>query len=291
MTYVAPDTPPAPEFPERPDGVQRAAPPGGSRRWPVWAAPTALIAAFVAGNIVGLLVAVVAAIGGADVFEKGKETPPGVAIAGAYALALVFVATAVLFARMSGPAGPADFGLRGTRFWRAVGLTIGAYIGFVVVAILWFALVGTPGEEEVLDTLGVERSTLLLVLGAIAVCIFAPIGEEFLFRGFMYPALRNGLGVAWAAALTGALFGVVHGFSAEVEALVPLAVFGAALCLLYQATGSLYPCIALHAINNAIALGGDKEWDWQIAPLALGALVLSVGVAMLAARLWRPSGP
>ncbi len=59
--------------------------------------------------------------------------------------------------------------------------------------------------------------------------------------------------------------------------------------MLYQLTGSLLPCIALHAINNAIALGGDKEWTWQIVPLGLGAVAVCLAVVGLATRLWRPS--
>jgi uncharacterized protein len=287
VTYVAPDTPPAPEFPERPEG---AAPPKprGSDAWPVWAPVLALISALVAGNILGLLIAVVAELGGAEVFVEGKDAPAGVVIAGAYVVGAVFVASAIAFARMSGPVHAADFGLRATRFWRAVGLTIAFYLAFVFSAALWFSLVGTPGDEELLDALGVDRSVLLAILGGIAVCVFAPVGEELLFRGFMYPALRNRLGIAAAAILTGAVFGLLHGFSAEAKVLVPLALFGAALCLLYQTTGSLYPCIALHAINNSIAFGQGKDWDWQILPLALGAIAVCLGLTMAAARLWRP---
>ena len=286
MTYVAPDTPPAPEFPERPEGARPPAPVGAAA-WPPSAAILATITAIVLGLIAGLLVGVVAQLAGAEVFVEGKDPPPGVVVAGAYAQGIAFAAAAVLFARLNGPAYARDFGLRGTAFWRAVGLTIAVYVGLVVSAALWFQLVGTPGDEEVLDSLGVDRSTLLLVLGAIAVCVFAPLGEELLFRGFMFPALRNRLGVAAAALATGALFGLLHSFSSPPEALVPLAIFGGLLCLLYQATGSLYPCIALHAINNSIALGQGKEWDWQVAPLALGAVAVCVAVGMGATRVWR----
>jgi hypothetical protein len=288
VTYVAPDTPPAPEFPERPDGA-RPDPPRGPAAWPAWSGILAMITAFLGAILAGLLIAVVAAIGGAEVFEQGKESPPGVVVAGAYAQGVMFVAAALLFARLSGPLRAGDFGLRGTSFWRATGLIVAFYVAFIVLAGLWFTLVGSPGDEELLDAFGVDESTLLAVLGAIAVCVFAPIGEEFLFRGFMFPGLRNRLGVVWAAVATGAVFGVVHLVSSPPEHVVPLIAFGAGLCLLYQATGSLYPCIALHAINNAIAFGGGKDWDWQIAPLALGAVAVCLAVAIGAARLWRPS--
>jgi uncharacterized protein len=286
VTLPAPD----PAFHERPEGVT-APRPRGSAAWPAWAGPVALVSAFIAALIAGLLIAVVAEIGGAEVFVEGRDAPAGVVVAGAFAQGVLFVAAAILFARLSGPAHAADFGLRGTRFWRALGITIGLYIAFAIVAAIWFELVGTPGDEEVLDALGIQRSDLLLVLGAIAVCVFAPIGEEFLFRGFMYPAFRNRIGVAGAVIVTGAIFGVVHGFSSDPKALLPLAVLGGVLCLIYQLTGSLLPCIALHATNNAIALGQGKDWDWQILPLALGAVTVCLGLAMLAARVWRAPAP
>ena len=287
MTSVAPDTPPVPELPERPESAPLRR--RGSAAWPAWAGPVGLFTALMAALFASLPIAVVAEIGGATVFEKGADPPPGVVVAGGFVQGLVFVGAAIAFARMFGPAHAADFGLRATRFWRAAGITVGVYVAFVLVAAIWWSLVGTPSDEELLDSLGIDRSDLLLVLGALTVCVVAPLGEEFLFRGFLYPSLRNGMGIAGAAAVTGILFGLVHGFSSPAENLVPLAVFGAALCLIYQATGSLYPCIALHAINNAIALGTAEEWGWKIAPLALGAVLVCFGIAMLAARRWTPA--
>ena len=51
-----------------------------------------------------------------------------------------------------------------------------------------------------------------------------------------------------------------------------LALLGVIFCLLYERTGSLYPAIALHAINNSIA---TVEAD-SAAPsaAAFGALVV-----------------
>ena len=37
-------------------------------------------------------------------------------------------------------------------------------------------------------------------------------------------------------------------------------VFGFVLCLLYVWTDSLLPCIVLHALNNALALGVSQDW-------------------------------
>mgnify|MGYP000173810412 CR=1 FL=1 len=53
--------------------------------------------------------------------------------------------------------------------------------------------------------------------------------------------------------LVGVLFGAVHAGGSDAAFLVPLAVLGVLFCLLYERTGSLYPPIVLHAINNSIA--------------------------------------
>ncbi|HEX2087437.1 MAG TPA: CPBP family intramembrane glutamic endopeptidase [Solirubrobacteraceae bacterium] len=282
MTSLAPP----PQHPERPE---QPAAPSGRRAWPPWGGVVAVVAAIVLSLLGSLAVAIFASLGGVEVFEEGRDTPPGVLVAGAFVQGVVFVGVAIGFARLSGPAYARDFGLRATPFWRSVGITIGLYLAFVMATALWWSLVGNPGDERLLESLGIDRNTVLLVLGALTVCVVAPLGEEFLFRGFLYPSLRNGLGIAWAAVVTGVIFGLLHGLSSAPENLLPLAALGAALCLIYQATGSLYPCIALHAINNAIALATNEDWDWQvIPPLALGAVAVCLGAGAVAGRLWRP---
>ena len=64
------------------------------------------------------------------------------------------------------------------------------------------------------------------------------------------------------------------------EALIVLFVLGAGLCLLYLRTGSLLPCIGLHALNNAIAFAVTKEMAWPVALVTVvGSVVVSVAIA------------
>ena len=44
------------------------------------------------------------------------------------------------------------------------------------------------------------------------------------------------------------------------------------LCLLYRYTGSLYPCIAAHSLNNSIAFSALENWSWQAPVLIVCAL-------------------
>ena len=90
--------------------------------------------------------------------------------------------------------------------------------------------------------------------------MLAPIAEELFFRGFCFTALRGTLGMLPAAVLTGIIFGAIQLGGTDIEFIVPLMVFGFFLCLLYVWTGSLLPCIVLHALNNALALGVSEDW-------------------------------
>jgi membrane protease YdiL (CAAX protease family) len=113
----------------------------------------------------------------------------------------------------------------------------------------------------------------------------APIAEELIFRGFIFDALRRirlglggrDLGTWLAAVITGALFGAAHvGGTATAGQLVQLGFLGFVLCLLRWRTGSLYPGIALHSLNNALAIGVSQHWP---ALSVIGLIVAAVAVA------------
>jgi hypothetical protein len=115
------------------------------------------------------------------------------------------------------------------------------------------------------------------------VTVIAPIAEEIIFRGFLYGALRNRLGAGAAAAISGVIFGCAHlttsGDSWQI--VPPLAFFGIALCLLYERTGSILPCIATHMLLNGIAIGIATR---SAGPIAL--VLLATGAIFLLAP-WR----
>jgi len=157
-----------------------------------------------------------------------------------------------------------QLGLRppATGWLRAAGYIVLLLVVFVALSAGWDAAFETK-PEKVLDQLGKG------VVSAALVCVVAPMCEEILFRGYIFTALRRWRGTPAAAVITGLLFGAVHIGSAPVVYLVPLAALGFGLCLLYQRTGSLYPGIAAHALNNSVAFA-------SLAGLSVGA---GVGLA------------
>jgi membrane protease YdiL (CAAX protease family) len=151
----------------------------------------------------------------------------------------------------SGRMGPADLGLRKTPRKLGVGLFLLGLAGTTVFDAAWRATVSMPRVEGGLGGLP-HRSTLVIALTAVALCLSAPIVEEIFFRGFLYRSLRNRLPVLPAALIVGVVFGLGHTQYPLLER-PQQAVFGIIACLLYERTGSLLPGIALHMLIDASA--------------------------------------
>jgi membrane protease YdiL (CAAX protease family) len=257
--------PPPPERPELPERVWP--------RWPAWYAAVGFLVA-----LVGTLVAVgiVATATGAT---SGEDNPTFTIVA-TLMQSIVFVGTAVLFASFTRKPEPWHFGLRRTRLWPAVGWAALGLFSFYVFAAVYTAAVQPDVEQTVAQDLGADEGTFGLIAAGFMVTCVAPFAEEFFFRGFFYRALRTRYSMLVAAAIDGALFGIIHYDFSSADALLilpPLAVLGFTFCLVYERTGSLYPVIALHAINNALAFGIQAE-GWEVSavfgPLMVIACVL-----------------
>lgn len=85
----------------------------------------------------------------------------------------------------------------------------------------------------------------LLVFGAVLV----PLGEELLFRGLIYGALRR-YGILLGLVVSSVLFGLAHGVSAVLVAAV---VLGVVNVWLYERSRSIWVPVLGHAVFNASA--------------------------------------
>ena len=131
------------------------------------------------------------------------------------------------------------------------------------LAALAFSILATFLYGLVVDRLGLEAlrppeidadvlfpgAGILLTLQALA--LVTPVAEEVLFRGFVLRGLLDRMGPGPAVVATALVFGAFH---LEAGTIIPIFFTGLALGWLYVRTGSLWPCIAAHAGQNAIAL-------------------------------------
>ncbi|MCW3068071.1 MAG: family intrarane metalloprotease [Solirubrobacterales bacterium] len=284
-----PAQPPFPGLPAPAGGTGGAQRPDGSlppdAPWQPWTAPLALIGGLVLALVGGFVVDIPALALGANV--TGSHTPPGLAIANTFVQDVAFVLAAIYCARLGGRTVRSwQLGLRPPAVgWRAAAkLILLLLLAFIVLSVLWTAAFH-PSKEKLLEQLGSNEGSGLLVLSAALTCIVAPISEEILFRGYIFTALRNWRGTLPAALITGILFGAVHVGSAPALDLVPLAALGFGLCLLYERTRSLYPCFLAHSLNNAIAFAALESWSWQAPVLIVSALAGVGAVVWLAKRV------
>jgi membrane protease YdiL (CAAX protease family) len=247
--------------------------------WRAWTRPAAVAGRLALGVLATIVVDIVAHLGGSSL----AHPTPAASIIGDIVFDLGFVAAALWFAGLGGRPRPrpADFGFRRVRLSTAVKAFGLAVVGYYGLSAVYGAIVHLHGTDKLPSELGVTHSTAALVAASVFVCAIAPMAEEFFFRGFFFGALRNlrievlgrDLGPWFAAIVTGILFGLAHTGSASSQYLIPLGFLGFVLCLVRWRTGSLYPCMALHSANNALALGVN-QLGWS-APEIVGLIIAS----------------
>jgi membrane protease YdiL (CAAX protease family) len=93
----------------------------------------------------------------------------------------------------------------------------------------------------------------------VAGVILAPLGEEFLFRGYFYGVIKRYAGGVGSALFTSALFAAIHMNPASMPGLFVLAL---CLTLAYEASGSLIVPLVMHAGFNLSQLL-YLYWDAQ----------------------------
>jgi uncharacterized protein len=289
MTTVpaAGEHPAPPEHPERPlTAPERDVIPP----WPGWTAPAALFAGFAGALIAGLMIAIVAAIFGASL----SDPPPAVSIISVIAQDACLIGSALLFARIVAPPRPGLFGLRPAPLRRSVAYVIGGHLVFILASFAWLSIIGEPdAKDTITEDLGAKDNTVALIAVTFVVCVCAPLAEEFFFRGYFFGALRSN-GFWPAAVLTGLAFGLVHVFGSPIAFIVPLALLGTALCFIREKTGSLYPGIALHCLNNSIAMASSEHWSWEVPVVLVLAPACIALLIWLGLRFWpfpRTAGP
>lgn len=99
---------------------------------------------------------------------------------------------------------------------------------------------------------------LALGLTFVSLVVLPPLTEEILVRGFLYSSLKKAMPLFAAVVTTSALFAAAHlpeGGSGGPLYIAAIDTFVLSLVLIFlrEKTGSLWPCITLHAIKNGIA--------------------------------------
>lgn len=232
--------------PEPPPSVADTA--GDHRSWTfpyaTWG-PWAGIAAVTPFFLLALL-----SLGGSDGDEE--EISVGLAVGAQLVQASLFISIPLIISAIStareqltsffGALGFRRVAIGQSLKWIGIGAV--AYYFFVYLVVV---IVGEPQQDDISGQFGPILVQFLLI------AILASISEEMFFRGLLFGGLRRRMPMLPAALLSGLLFGAMHAPTGP-SAVLPLVFFGFMLAVVYEKTGSIWPPIALHTLNNSLVL-------------------------------------
>lgn len=137
-------------------------------------------------------------------------------------------------------------------FIRSLWLGLAAIPLSALAALLVQLLLNRPVENVQLEFLAPEGFSWFAALSMLLLGGFvAPFAEELFFRGVLYPWMRDRWGVLPGMVASGVIFGAVHG---EISVATAAALLGILLAWVYERSGSLWPPVIIHVINNAFKI-------------------------------------
>ena len=248
-------SPPAAQIPPPPSVVVPPVAPGAGLPRPdapvPWAALESVmvgILAIVVGSLLGagliLVTGTLHSCGGQTVFGL-VGTEAGLVATVVFWVRYVKRAPLSVLGFPTRPLGDVVTGLAG-----GVILYVGALaISAAVVAIVTVIIGHEPSAPQQVESC---VSGPWFVLTGVAAAVLAPIGEETLFRGFIFQGLRTRFALWAAVLLDGFLFGLIH---IPFWLIVPsLAAVGCGLAIIYNRRHSLLASMTAHCVFNVIGV-------------------------------------
>lgn len=220
--------------------------PTGARLWLLVAAP--LIVQF---GFAGLAAAILSALSLAPAGETTlTNLPQAILLVAAY---VIFGVAIWLVARQFG--NPREvLALRRYPLARGLALAVGGLIvGVAAAAALEPIFHGSASQRITAGDIDSLTTGVAFGISALTIVIGAAVTEELYFRGLLYGRLDARFGVASAVVGSAGIFGLAHFAPNTFPALFAL---GLVLGLVRMRSSSVWPGMAIHGANNAIAVAG-----------------------------------
>ena len=104
------------------------------------------------------------------------------------------------------------------------------------------------GQQEAIAIYQATDAFWVRGMMAVMVVLIAPLTEEIIFRGYIYPATKKFTNPVFATLMTSIIFGVAH---LNISALLPLVFLAIIFTIAYELTGSIWAPISIHTLFNA----------------------------------------
>ena len=177
----------------------------------------------------------------------------GVIYLNAFITQLAFASLILLLKKVRGW-NWADFGLNGVPIRKYFSNVLKLYALTMLINLSYVIFLYnyglTPPDTDVYTKLLGQTTWYTLILNLVLAGVLAPIVEEMLFRGVIYGSLQAYFGKWTAGALSAIIFSSLH---FQAYGFFPRFVLGIVLVYLFDKYKSLYPAVALHALNNIVA--------------------------------------
>lgn len=136
-----------------------------------------------------------------------------------------------------------------------------------ILAHTYYAIFGSRGFDTVSETFNSDNVILVLILAV----LIAPISEEMLMRGVIYPMLRFRFSAYTACIVTACIFGLLHGNIVQFIVTIPLSIL---VAWVYELSRDVTYCALMHMLFNSTAMLIPVGWIVKLNPVALTIFVL-----------------
>ena len=179
-----------------------------------------------------------------------------------------------------------------TRWWQDVLLVVASLaVGWTLTLLLTLLQLDRGGIIEELNKSMSQMRGPLLAMGVLIIGVIGPFAEEVLFRGYVQTRLSERWGPVAAVLIAATLFGLLH-FDLVHS---PFAFgFGLALGYATERSGSIWPAVWAHMINNTVSVflsawgldGPEKPLHIWITVAVMAAVAV---VCVILVELKRPA--
>jgi uncharacterized protein len=157
--------------------------------------------------------------------------------------------------------------LRGQPFWSSLGwrklpprsdgqprnpllfFFVGCSISLLVFALTSF--IQTPENTPIEQVFKFKQTAMLFVITAVLV---APLAEETIFRGYLYPMFARWFGIVPSIVITGVLFGLMHGpqLGGAKSLIAIMSLVGIIFTAVRARTGTVFASYLMHLGYNSL---------------------------------------
>lgn len=157
-------------------------------------------------------------------------------------------------------------------FWILAGITLPiVFLTAQSLVVYVYSTFGSAGFDEFLS----QKNEASPWVSAALIVLIAPLYEELIFRGTIYPLLRRRVGIIVSALITAVSFSIMHGNIVQFTATIPLGLF---LALVYERTRSVGVVIMGHTLFN---LGTFIDPVWLTPLLTIPGLTMIYVIAFV----------